>query len=143
MSEHCLRHNDHARPRKEDLGNAAKYPLRMIDHVILSHARETAGLSQAHLARILKVAPSHVSRVERGLAKLSIDQLDRWLDVCGLKLAAVGERDLSNALARCSKEDQEFLANFIDSWASLPESHRAQLRSVVAALMAAWLEKKV
>lgn len=115
----------------------------MFDPSLLSRARTRAGLTQADLARTLNLAPSHISRVEHGRANLSLEQLVRWLEACGLHLAAVVEQDVNAALARVSTEDHEFLVTLITTWADLPEEHRTQLRAVFSAILSAWMAKKL
>lgn len=56
---------------------------------VLREARERAGLSQDDLVQRGPFDRAHVSRAERGIRGMSFERIDRWIELCGFRLAAV------------------------------------------------------
>jgi len=54
--------------------------------------RESAGVTQAHLAVEIGLDQSAVSRVERGERKISLGEFLDWLGALGIPLTGVAER---------------------------------------------------
>lgn len=44
----------------------------------LKTAREKAGLSQVHAAKLLKKTQSHISKIESGMSRVHVDQLKEF-----------------------------------------------------------------
>ncbi len=53
----------------------------------LSSIRETAGLTQAELAKKVTVSPARISRIESGDASLTADEMDQLLVAIGTSAA--------------------------------------------------------
>lgn len=53
----------------------------------LRQARLQAGVSQAELARLLRVEQSLISKCERGIRRLDVVELQLWIQALGLDLS--------------------------------------------------------
>jgi len=59
---------------------------------LLIELRNAAGLTQVALAEKLKWEQTHISRVERGVRRLDILELRRWVDAIGISLQQFVEK---------------------------------------------------
>lgn len=117
------------------------YGHRMLTSDMLASLRTNAGLKPADLARALKVSPSHISRVEKGKASLSMQKLDEWVAACGHRLLAVKSDAPMNAWASLDPADAAFFLEVFDAWGGLPLDVRERLKPVMRSMLAAWSVK--
>lgn len=54
----------------------------------LIRARNSSGISQAHIAERLGVSREHFCRIENGHAMADSDQLFRWAELVGVEICA-------------------------------------------------------
>jgi transcriptional regulator with XRE-family HTH domain len=60
--------------------------------LLLSDSRKKAGLTQVQLGTILDEDQTFVSKVERGVRRLDLIELDLWCEAVGLTLPAFIQR---------------------------------------------------
>lgn len=65
--------------------------------MLMTGWRRSAGLSQAMLAEAIGTNQATVSKLEKGINRLTVEQLLSVLDACGLSLRDVAD-DISNAV---------------------------------------------
>lgn len=70
--------------------------------VLITGWRKSASLSQAALAEAIGANQATVSKLEKGVNRLTVEQLLAILDACGLSLAEVAD-DVSNTVGREGK----------------------------------------
>lgn len=119
------------------------YGHGMITPDKLASLRSNAGLKAADMARVLKVSPSHVSRVEMGKAQLSTEKLDEWVTACGYRLLAVKADAMMEVWADLDPVDAAFFMEVLEVWRVLPEDARERMRPVIRTMLSVWHVKQM
>lgn len=101
----------------------------------LRELRKSAGLSQDDIAQIIGVTSPTVSRMERGVRTINLDQAAAWVEACGARLAVLRTEDDWNAItADLTERERQILRNLL---AVLPTLHEVRLKELEG-LISVW-----
>ena len=118
------------------LGATREHPIPVLmQPTTLRELRKSAGLSQDDIAQIIGVTSPTVSRMERGVRTINLDQAAAWVEACGARLAVLRTEDDWNAItADLTERERQILRNLL---AVLPTLHEVRLKELEG-LISVW-----
>jgi transcriptional regulator with XRE-family HTH domain len=89
--------------------------------------RRQAGISQREMAELMRMHQPTISRIEAGQRRLTIDEADQWVRLCGLRLMM----EPTDGIQSLSEDDVKLVDDIIALLPNLNAANKTTLRALI------------